>query len=31
MIYVDAYLGIGEGIEGVYPGTPVKTDPNDDA
>ena len=26
-----AYLGVGESIEGVYPGTLVETDPDDNA
>ena len=31
VMYVDAYLGVGEGVEGVYPGMLVETDPNDHA
>lgn len=27
----DAYLGVGEGIEGLYPGTLVEADPEDNA
>ena len=26
-----AYLGVGEGVEGVNPGTAVETDPGDNA
>lgn len=31
VIMRDAYLGVGEGVEGLHPDTLVETDPNDNA